>query len=599
MIIIVPKEAFVAKKTISSRLMLCFLTSTLIPTIVITALLCIRFDTNYRQTARNQMSISQELIMDSVDLYLSEMEAITTAPYYHSYFQGKNTMDFGTDDYLQALYDFQNEMQGLLNLTTYSRNDITDFLVWSDGHFLFYNVYNQNRYFASSYFLERQTWYNRTIENPTDVIFTPASQPPLHSQELLKTDHFYITRKIRNIRNADQNNILILNLSTEGLRSRFQDVSLLYDSFLVITNEHEELLYTTKPLTGDALAQVLSREDFRYDGTRWTTTEIDAENYPIRVRLVYSMDEIGIQTRQLVITAMAFYMIGLGAAFELFRRYNRWIGHSADKLQSTFRQAENGNLDVRCSSLEVEEFDQIGSSLNRMICTVKENFERERQILIRQKAVELYALQSQIQPHFLINTLYCFIALNQIGQKEKLHEALNSLAHLLRYVMSKDPETTIGRELDFLEDYLKLQCLRYGPRLSYEISCQEALREYTIPRLLVQPLVENAIIHGIEPCEHPCVCKIHASIQGENIHILVEDNGVGFDPAEMQRKSAEAASIVFMHAGGHTVKPSSKISVGLYYIRERLRMWKKNASLDIRCQDLTQAELTFHREECL
>ncbi len=592
------KEHPLIKKTISSRLLLCFLASTLIPTIVITALLCIRFDTRYRQTARDQMAASQEMILDSIDIYLSEMEVITTAPYYHSYFQGKEVLDPEAPNYLQDLYAFQNEMQGLLNLTTYSRNDITDFLIWSDGDFLFYSVYNQNRYFSTRYRVEDQIWYPNTVKHTGDVIFTPLKVPdPSLTDAVLKTDHFYITRKIRNIRNPEQDNLLILNLSTSSLNKRFQDMVMLYDSFVVITNQDDQLLYSSRPLTLDALSHISGEEDFTYSGTRWTTIDASAKNYPVQVRVIYSLDEIGRQTMKLVLSALLIYLLGLSVAFCLFRYFNQWIAHSADQLQHTFRQAESGNLEVRCPSVEVEEFDQIGSSLNRMIVTVKDNFERERQILIRQKAVELYALQSQIQPHFLINTLYCFIALNQIGQKQTLHAALNNLAHLLRYVMNKDPETTIGKELDFLEDYLKLQSLRYGHRLSYEIHCEEALRNYTIPRLLMQPLVENAIIHGIEPCEHPCICRIQVSRRENRIHILVEDNGVGFDPAEMERKSKEAASVVFMHAGGKTVKPSAKISVGLYYIRERMKMWAEDATLDIRCQELTQAELILPWEE--
>ncbi len=592
------RERPVHKHTISSRLFLCFLASTLIPTIVITALLCIRFDTNYRQTARDQMEVSRELIMDSLDIYLSEMEVITTAPYYHSYFQGKEVLDSEDPHYLQKLYDFQNEMQGLLNLTTYSHNDIVDFLIWSDGSFLFYNVYNLNRYFSPNYFVENQPWYAATVKHTGDVIFTPPAKPDLYDpKEILQTDQFYITRKIRNIRNPDQNNLLILNLSTERLNKRFQDMALLYDSFVVITNEEEKLLYSSKPLTVEALGQVLSDQDFHYQDTSWSTIYMDANNFPVRVRVIYSLDEIGQETLRLVLSALVIYLLGLSVAFLLFRYFNKWIAHSAGQLQATFRQAEDGDLEVRFPTVEVAEIDQIGSSLNRMIRRIKENFERERLMLIRQKAVELYALQSQIQPHFLINTLYCFIALNQIGQKEKLHKALNSLAHLLRYVMSKDPETTIGKELDFLEDYLNLQCLRYGHRLSYEVSCEDKLRDYTIPRLLVQPLVENAIIHGIEPCQHPCVCRIRVTSQENTIHILVEDNGVGFDPAEMERKSAEAASVVFMHAGNQGKRPAPRISVGLYYIRERLRMWADSASLDIRCKDVTQAELTLPWEE--
>lgn len=94
--------------------------------------------------------------------------------------------------------------------------------------------------------------------------------------------------------------------------------------------------------------------------------------------------------------------------------------------------------------------------------------QNEYELSIAQKNLQLQALQSQIQPHFIINTIYSFITLNQIGEQETLNDAFYSFAHLLRYVLSKDNSTTIGKELDFLEDYCSLCLLRFGNRLSYK-----------------------------------------------------------------------------------------------------------------------------------
>ena len=88
---------------------------------------------------------------------------------------------------------------------------------------------------------------------------------------------------------------------------------------------------------------------------------------------------------------------------------------------------------------------------------------------------------------------------------------------MLRYVLSRERFTTIGQEQAFLERYLSLQRLRFGDRLSYQLDCPQELRGIQLPRLLLQPLVENAVIHGIEPCEHSCLCRVAVSRQETNL----------------------------------------------------------------------------------
>lgn len=575
--------------TIPSRLLICFLVSTLIPSILITGLLYLRFNDNYRATALSQMEVSHDLIGEYVNNYFRELDTITAAPYYHSYFSSAQSFDATDPEYLSKVNAFQAEMQSLLNLTTYSHSDISDLIIWSDGQYLYYSLYNELWYFSNRIVAEEQPWYTHAITGNGKTVFTPVAPMPT-SQEppdtLIDTSSFYVTRKITNLRQPEQVSLILLNMTSRPFDTHLSGIELLYDSFVVITNERDELIYASKDLTAGALRSILDGGDFQYGGNLWSSISSDLEDFPLTVHVAYSLDDISREAASLIFYAAGIYALCMLLALGLFLYYSKWISHSAGMLLTTFSELETGNLDVRCPPVDVREFNQIGSSVNDMIARLDEKIKNEYLLTIRQKSLQLHALRSQIQPHFLINTIYGFIALNQIGETEKLNAAFFSLARLLRYVLSKQHSTTIGQEQDFLEDYLKLQQLRFGERLSYQLDCPEALRSVQIPRLLLQPLVENAVIHGIEPSEHPCLCRVAVFRQDEWLHILVEDNGVGANPEEVRKKSADAA-----RADTQPLDEDSKISIGLHYVKQRLNMWSENAEMCLTFGETTRAEI--------
>lgn len=581
--------------TIPSRLLICFLVSTLIPSILITTLLYLRFNDNYRATALSQMRVSLNLIGEYVNNYFRELDTITAAPYYHSYFSSAQSFDADDPEYLSKVNEFQLEMQSLLNLTTYSHSDISDLIIWSDGQYLYYSLYNELWYFSNRIVAEEQPWYTHAITGGGKTVFTPVVPMPT-SQEppdtLIDTSSFYVTRKITNLRQPEQVSLILLNMTSRPFDTHLSGIELLYDSFVVITNERDELIYASKDLTASALWNILDGGDFQYGGNLWTSISSDLEDFPLTVHVAYSLDDISREAASLIFYAAGIYALCMLLALGLFLYYNKWISHSAGMLLTTFSELETGNLDVRCPPVDVREFNQIGSSVNDMIARLDEKIKNEYLLTIRQKSLQLHALRSQIQPHFLINTIYGFIALNQIGETEKLNAAFFSLARLLRYVLSKQHSTTIGQEQDFLEDYLKLQQLRFGERLSYQLDCPKDLRPIQIPRLLLQPLVENAVIHGIEPCEHPCLCRVAVFRQDECLHILVEDNGVGANPEEVRKKSADAA-----RADTQPLDEDSKISIGLHYVKQRLNMWSENAEMRLTFGEMTRAEIQIPWEE--
>jgi len=162
---------------------------------------------------------------------------------------------------------------------------------------------------------------------------------------------------------------------------------------------------------------------------------------------------------------------------------------------------------------------------------ILDNFFKYKELLERREA-EYEALQSQIQPHFLYNLLNGLIGLNRMGDRKSLEGALFSLKDMLRYTLEQNDWSTVAEELRFVSKYCELQQVRFQERLSVDIHCEEAAASFSIPKLILQPLVENAVIHGIEPLGGPGKLRVSARHIQKNgasgVGIVVIDNGVGF-----------------------------------------------------------------------
>jgi len=162
------------------------------------------------------------------------------------------------------------------------------------------------------------------------------------------------------------------------------------------------------------------------------------------------------------------------------------------------------------------------------------------QELIERRDARYQALQSQVQPHFLYNILGVLLGLNRSGETEKITSTVSALKDMLRYIQSQNSWTSLEEECQFVEQYCLLQKIRFGERFSYSQSIEDNARNFQIPRLLLQPLVENSVIHGIEPLEeggHLTINCLSTRIRGEKgISLTIQDNGVGFDSDNMDRK---------------------------------------------------------------
>jgi two-component system sensor histidine kinase YesM len=152
-----------------------------------------------------------------------------------------------------------------------------------------------------------------------------------------------------------------------------------------------------------------------------------------------------------------------------------------------------------------------------------------------------------------------FAGLNSMGERELLEHSIQELAQFLRYMLNHADEVTLSVEIDMLEKYCSLLKLRFGDRLETIFSCDETFRKVLIPKLLLQPLIENSVIHGIEPSDEGGYVSIICEAVEKNLIITVEDNGVGFDMEGINLEN----------------------SVGIRNVRDRLLLFYRNASFSV------------------
>ncbi len=204
------------------------------------------------------------------------------------------------------------------------------------------------------------------------------------------------------------------------------------------------------------------------------------------------------------------------------------------KLTKLMQEVEEGNLNVLINIKRKDEIGTLGRSFNSMTVKLKNLIEEVYKIQISIKEAELKALQSQINPHFLYNTLDVIYWTSRLEKATKTGEIVVALAAFFKLGLNKGNEmTTVGKEVMHLENYLIIQKFRYDEAPELIIDVDPELFNCKIIKLTLQPLVENALVHGIAGLQGKGSVKVIGRQAGEDIQFEVIDNGVGIDPEQL------------------------------------------------------------------
>ncbi|HEQ5439688.1 TPA: sensor histidine kinase [Streptococcus pyogenes] len=225
--------------------------------------------------------------------------------------------------------------------------------------------------------------------------------------------------------------------------------------------------------------------------------------------------------------------------FRVFRNYIQQVSEITDTVEMV--AAGDLSLTIDNSHMELELY-HISEAINQMLASIKAYIDEVYVLEVEQRDAQMRALQSQINPHFLYNTLEYIRMYALSCQQEELADVIYAFASLLRNNISQDKMTTLKEELAFCEKYIYLYQMRYPDSFAYHVKIDESIADLAIPKFVIQPLVENYFVHGIDYSRHDNALSIKALDETDHFLIQVLDNGRGISQerlADMERRLQE------------------------------------------------------------
>ncbi len=378
-----------------------------------------------------------------------------------------------------------------------------------------------------------------------------------HEDQLFQGKKRVVTLFVRPLRNSINNGYnlsdvyLIVNFNEEYFNNLIQENVLNDQIRLFLVNQHgQSILPGVSPAPTDfsttAFLEPFGRQQqgaFSYPNeadeqlVNYARLNLD-ENWLLvatqsKGNLLGEMREI----RWLILAIMIVCMM---IALMFSSLLTRLLLSPLNKLYQIIQRVENNDLDARFASKYEDEVSVIGYRFNRMMGQI-ENLIEENTISEQERLLyEIKALQAQINPHFLYNTLNTILWKSQFGQSEQVGEMIVSLSLLFKLGLNNGQEmTTLQQEMNHVEQYMLLQQQCYEDMFTYTIHMDEVAQDALLPKIMLQPLVENSILHGFKNLERPCRIEIEATVNGNRLKLSVSDNGHGLDADAMNRTLGE------------------------------------------------------------
>ena len=285
-------------------------------------------------------------------------------------------------------------------------------------------------------------------------------------------------------------------------------------------------------------------------------TLLSVKDITDNVHYVYRM-------RNTFVAVMLVLIIGL--AFLIHWIVMQLLRHFYDILKS-IRAIQKGDLSVRIENRGNDEMGELGEQINKMLDRIeqlmKENIDRE----ILTKNAEIRALQNQINAHFIYNVLESIKMMAEIDEEYAISDAITSLGNLLRYSMKwVSNDVLVEEELAYIKNYLALINLRFDYEIYLSLNLPENILKQKIPKMSLQPIVENAIYHGIEELAEDTNIYIKGFAQGEDCIIEITDAGKGMSEEQIEKLKKKIAGEIETDGG-------SGNGIGLKNVQDRIRM---------------------------
>jgi two-component system, sensor histidine kinase YesM len=428
-------------------------------------------------------------------------------------------------------------VQGFLEKLLVENGNLRSIFIYTKGN----TVFSQSLFGdLPSIDWKNAVWYRLALNTRDHSIIIPTHAIVSTQSSSNKSKYtFSIARQIKETNNFNVIGVIVLNLDISSINSIItisqvdsQTKFLIFDDQGNWIYPGDESAFPRCSSTIDALQETISSHarQIKLDGEVYYLASNHSTVSGWTVVAFVPEGSIADELRSIMWLTLLVTVAILTVMLALFFYLAAAISHPVTQMRKMMKTVEEGNLDINYLSNGTGELDELGRVFARMTIHLKKVIEENLQAQIQCKTAELAALQNQLNPHFIYNTLESFQMIAITEGSTRLARMSYSLGQLMRIALDVKECTSLDQELEHTENYLLLIRERYEDRLQYEISVSETLLQYGIPKLTLQPLVENAVYHGIDKSTDNGFVKIGVTQEHDDIVITVRDNGIGIAP---------------------------------------------------------------------
>ena len=503
-------------------------------------------------TAVSEVMDQSFLVMENLVLELAASNGV------QNWLDDSHYYDQGNPEFYLRKTEFSRELNRILIYSNAKKLDVVEYAaVFNDGYLLDY--------------VDVQSVGGNKVQREVYKAYEAAKQETekyIYSELVMGSENvIFHMRRMRSDFERDVPLVIMVATNERDIATQYENlVQNEGETVYLIDGENKVLSSNREDEIGsyidEKIAECNTGEVYLNETYMMTSREV--KNFGKGVRLVHLYPQSllikkvleGIRTY--IVLGILLIVIFLVAAIIVSLKSTRFLNEFIHAMESV----RNRNYDIRIREYKNAEINSLGRAFNEMTDELRELIRNKYESQILLNEMEIRFLQHQMNPHFLFNVLLTIQIKAKRSGNETIYKMVSKLSALLRasiYTNNVD-RITVGEELEYTEFYLYLQKMRFEDRFFYKIIVEdEELKKCIIPKFVIEPIVENAVIHGIENIENEGLIRIVLKKIGKDLIVTVQDNGVGFDVREYLDSLEQAKN------------GSSREKIGLKNVDLRLR----------------------------
>ncbi|QUH30876.1 cache domain-containing sensor histidine kinase [Vallitalea guaymasensis] len=520
--------------------------------------------------------VTSSLVVN-LDEYIYQLKYISNIIAYNQYVQkylNKHDSYYSID----SSDSFQRTLEFLSNIIT-SRSDIDSILIFDNDKLSVFKSTHLD--LNTNYDYKNQLWYKNILESGvTPKISGPHKQEYLHTPEI---NVFSVNRTIQRYDGLKKTGVIHISVNLSELK-KFCESEILYkNGFIFIVNDNGEIIYqpdnnitNSKKLTSlekdvtNILPKLTNNKiniftDTIYDEKYQIVSKYmsNANWYIVAATPYKSITEDAEHIKNII---LSMGLLSLILALVITYILSTAITKPILNLRKCMAEATEGNLTIRSNIKSKDEIGILSSSFNGMLSQIEKLMQQVISDQEQKRKLELKTLQAQINPHFLYNTLDSIIWMAE-SKNDNIVPMTESLSKLFRISLSKGNDIIpLSSEIEHVRNYLFIQSMRYTDKFDYSVSVKPEVLRYKTIKLILQPIVENSIYHGIKNKRGKGNISINCCINDKKLLITITDDGIGMDSETCTRILSPS------------YKTDGRLSsgIGVHNVNERIKLYFGN-----------------------